>query len=486
MRSWHVLLRPLDIVVLAALVALPVSYGVMPGLTGPFFITILSAASLIVLMMNQSSDRSVAPGLYPVAISLGFYLLIQGYLGTSHSLEQSLSIAAAILYFLALKRYFNQKRRGLISLAILGGGWIAAMSYLAAGFLNSSFDLRSLVLTNKNILALHAVLLAPSALTEYVRSQNGKKRWFYMLIGLTLAAVISTTKSTGAWLALLGSIAVFGWNNRVRPAFFIAGILVLLLKIGQHPVSVTDRLHWLRAALNIWIDHPIFGAAGLGGFPALYPAYKGLGASINSNLSHNLYMEVLSWWGLTGGVLAILFIFLVARSFNAKPPWIFCATMAIAAISGFYESALLLLPNIIMLMAFIAAQMPIKEEIYTGSLKQRSSFFGVWALGVWTLAASLPLTLGRYYLVKGDLLSRIPDASAGRVTQKFLTKASRWDYKNPVVWHDLSRAQHAGADRQALRLARTLVAQKKACSLEPYRKGHWAHLARLYDYSDLP
>src|SRR4030095_9866310 len=71
-------------------------------------------------------------------------------------------------------------------------------------------------------------------------------------------------------------------------------------------------------------DHPIIGV-GLGAFPTAFPQYTETDGTYPVLQAHNDVLQIFADAGLIGGVLGIIFVVLVARSFarglRARDPW---------------------------------------------------------------------------------------------------------------------------------------------------------------------
>ncbi len=115
----------------------------------------------------------------------------------------------------------------------------------------------------------------------------------------------------------------FGGNKLIIPVAAIA-VLVMALWIGYEPLlkrvggtlsqgageySVTTRMEYWRASWRIFLDHPLAGA-GIGAFPAVYPAYgKSTAKFERLEQTHNDYLQLLTDAGIIGALLGIWFLF---------------------------------------------------------------------------------------------------------------------------------------------------------------------------------
>jgi O-antigen ligase len=187
---------------------------------------------------------------------------------------------------------------------------------------------------------------------------SGRRRWLYVaaLLPISLAVLLSFSKGSlflGTPVALL--IVIAYWlrqrGRRVWPwllAIGAMGLVALLVALQMpqlsgrlNPLGATSvfRVHLWRSALNMMLDHPIFGV-GLDNF--LY-AYRGryifdaVWKEPDLNHPHNLILDFGSRLGLLG-LLAGLWLFWrfwrTARSLPARvsPAW---RPVAIGLLGGF-------------------------------------------------------------------------------------------------------------------------------------------------------
>jgi O-antigen ligase len=165
------------------------------------------------------------------------------------------------------------------------------------------------------------------------------ERTFFVVLGLVLAAprrarpwltvvclgvagALLLTGSRGAVLGLLAGLLVVAlFAMRRRPAIarllrLRRGAIAWLAMIAGVPLVALASWQWARllnwqtvllreelwrAALALWLVHPWVGV-GPGGFFWNYPAFLAPGPVIESNQlhPHNLWLEVVTTWGLLG------------------------------------------------------------------------------------------------------------------------------------------------------------------------------------------
>jgi O-antigen ligase len=76
--------------------------------------------------------------------------------------------------------------------------------------------------------------------------------------------------------------------------------------------ATTGRLHFWRGAIEIIKDYPLLGV-GLGGFSAAYTRYDTASGAYRLEQAHNDYLQLLTDAGLLGGLLGLVFVFVLFR-----------------------------------------------------------------------------------------------------------------------------------------------------------------------------
>jgi O-antigen ligase len=107
---------------------------------------------------------------------------------------------------------------------------------------------------------------------------------------------------------------------------------------NQQQIYVSRQWIW-KGTWNMVRANPLLGV-GIGAYETVYPAYAGGDDPyFRVDFAHNDYLQVLADAGVVGGMLALWFIFLVARAvwrgIKASDPWM--AAMALASGAGIFS-----------------------------------------------------------------------------------------------------------------------------------------------------
>lgn len=177
-----------------------------------------------------------------------------------------------------------------------------------------------------NHLAGFLEMLLPIALASVLASRStAVKRVFHTYIALILLGGIGVSVSRGGWIAtVLALLALFGFLARYRNYRKIAlvslaviiiagGVFVakarrpqerfrLMLTPGQLESAHVRPNLWVPAT-RMWLDHFWFGV-GPAHFDVRFPAYRPVTVQTRPHWVHNDYLNVLTDWGIVGGLLA--------------------------------------------------------------------------------------------------------------------------------------------------------------------------------------
>ena len=269
------------------------------------------------------------------------------------SAEASLQVGACVIaFFVFHERGFfstNTLVRSLVFLAGLAGvlslvqvaiaysEWAAALDSIrglrASDLAPPPVLRRRGVLDHPNNLAMLLNLALPFALLLAVRPRLSGDRAFGLAVALIAGAALLFTQSRGAWLGTIATQPVFwlllylhtgrrltstdlrdwaGNHTRLLAAIAMIGLaliaVALFYAIAIQPAwlfraTLGPRLETLRAAFDIFLDHPLTGA-GPGAFGVLNEAY-GIERPEALTIVHNAYLQVLADAGLFGA-LAVL------------------------------------------------------------------------------------------------------------------------------------------------------------------------------------
>jgi O-antigen ligase len=132
-------------------------------------------------------------------------------------------------------------------------------------------------------------------------------------VGEIILLVIFTSRAHGRKkLALKAALSALFLLAALGGAIFVGGDTGLNRfqgndVISEAPTETTSRFHIWSVTLKVIGDRLPFGA-GLGSFPAVYPAFDTSGGSKRVEQAHNDYLQLISDAGVPGGLLGVLFL----------------------------------------------------------------------------------------------------------------------------------------------------------------------------------
>ncbi len=138
---------------------------------------------------------------------------------------------------------------------------------------------------------------------------------------VSLILIVTKFRNKVFWVQLLLTILAgmlfvisinYVRNNVTKPATQSASTAVterLAEAARGEATSLVDRANYLKAAGQIWLDHPVQGT-GAGTYSSIHPRYQGRVISAASS-AHNVYVQTLAELGLVGGVLLALVVLFV-------------------------------------------------------------------------------------------------------------------------------------------------------------------------------
>jgi O-antigen ligase len=186
-----------------------------------------------------------------------------------------------------------------------------------------------------NPFAAFLLLVLPLQVVRMLRAQTGRETLAHGALAALFTVSFVLTYSRGAWLSLAAVAPVAAiilrprsWGTALwRGAIFavLVAIAVIILtssaprgassmnvagraaSIGNAgDSSIQGRVHFWRAALRIFRDHPWLGT-GPGTFSAVHPQYQD-DPRFYARDAHNLYVQTLAETGLTGAVVLLWFL----------------------------------------------------------------------------------------------------------------------------------------------------------------------------------
>jgi O-antigen ligase len=281
------------------------------------------AAFLIICIFSYQSNRINDLGVYGIKSQI-FYIILA--LLTSNIISRPVQ-ANRIFDCLLLVM-------GLTCLVVLTGGWgifqpqFEYGTQLAQQRTAGSFD-------DPNKFATILLLVFPLGLMRLKQVEKRLPRTaLYIILGFLVLAVI-TTYSRSAWLTLGIIILSFAAIHRLWKILFIVFIFIALGLVfyngeiikrltpeeGKRDPSIVDRKATIRAGMEMFYDHPLFGV-GINQSNDLMPRYKEKAGveSYNKYVGvHNVPILILIENGLLGftayfGFMLYLLVRLVRRA----------------------------------------------------------------------------------------------------------------------------------------------------------------------------
>ncbi|MCM8764207.1 MAG: O-antigen ligase family protein [Candidatus Omnitrophica bacterium] len=174
-----------------------------------------------------------------------------------------------------------------------------------------------------NTFAGYILLLYP---VVFFSALQGERKLLRLTSAITLVIILpilAATESMGGWFCFLIVSLLMLLFFLVPKKFYIhfcVALFIMLMflmyagaKTAMIPKisSLTDRLNYWTAALEIIKTHPFTGT-GLGNFSQFYLQYKIHGA-MEAKFAHNIFVEILVSTGLVGFILFALAIFFFVR-----------------------------------------------------------------------------------------------------------------------------------------------------------------------------
>ncbi len=352
---------------------------------------------------------------------------------------------------------------------------------------------------NPNHFAGFVAMLAPLALaTAVVDARN--KHWFVVFVDMmafalmTLAVLFSMSR--GGVVAFAGGMAVllvmFSLRSGHVGRLVLAGTLVLIVGSGvvlaiqnaqvrerllslRSPAttaSLQERLGAWKDTAGMWRRYPLVGV-GPNAFLMTYPQHRTSSSRAARDFAENEYVQIMGETGITGGVLFLLFLFVLlrqARRAMAKQSKaeFRCAPAAIGALAVAATHALVDFPLHLPLYAITAATLlgylwPPTDSPETGGAARWPHFAAI-------AIAVLALSLGP--AIRRDSSGLLSGAKAPQ-----LTRALVWAPTFPLIWRRLGGELSKGKTLQHRHLAEHCLTQ--AADYDPNNYPLWRRLGEV-------
>jgi O-antigen ligase len=175
-------------------------------------------------------------------------------------------------------------------------------------------------------------LIAPAGLSLLILRGERRDLWpmLAMFTLLPIGALFLSASRGGiiGFLCEVGLLLVLAFYERMEAKTILAGAIILVLIVGvvgwigvgraldrfeQYrglEVQQNRRLEMTRDSLKIFLDHPVFGT-GFGTLQEVFPKYETMYDGRVVNHAHDDYVELLAETGALGGLLAMVFLFLL-------------------------------------------------------------------------------------------------------------------------------------------------------------------------------
>jgi len=303
-----------------------VAYLLLKGETIPFFVYSVLTLFVLSLLFSTGSALLILGKLdisKPIILLVQYLLVIVGYVLASR--VRLYTVAWVIVLYASIYAIL------LITQSL---GYVPGANQVSRDLFGVTFNRAQLFFNQPNGAGAYLVLIFP--ISFLLRSRTKLLRivfWVYrviLLFGLVatfsrsalIALIISgivvyILQRFGRWaypfaLALLVAICLL---TLYRPAFDYAVQSIVNLSDLKADYSASERTELMRAGIEIFYDHPIFGV-GPGNYPKILPYYN---SSVDPTLGipHNSLIQFASEQGIFG-VLAYIFMLVSALRATCK------------------------------------------------------------------------------------------------------------------------------------------------------------------------
>ncbi len=268
-------------------------------------------------IISVSPAKSLKASLMYVCLACGYFLAVNllrtlawVYRAITAALTSTLIVSAIGIY----EYYFGN----------LQMKWLDTELFTdIEGRVVSTFD-------NPNVLGEYLIMVLPFALALFFACKKPRAKLLSCALFAVIGGCVIFTWSRGAWLGILGGIAIFMlvYSKRVMSFFLVcllgvpflpsvlpAGISSRLFSIGNlADTSTSYRVNIWKGTFNMLSDYWFTGiGVSPDAFKVVYPDYSlpGIDAAPHS---HNLYLQILTETGIVGLLVFVLFVCLLLRS----------------------------------------------------------------------------------------------------------------------------------------------------------------------------
>ena len=305
------------------------------------FVLLFSGLIAYGLVITYSIESS-RPVVLVYMLFVLFYFVVKNTINTKDKLMAVVTIIATSGLFVALFGIWQR----------ITGNFVMTQAWLDADFFGTATVRIYSTLENPNVLGGYLIFIAilAFAMIYYYKDPLHKLMSLGIFGASSLCMVL--THSRGAWLGLMLAFAVFALMRDRRlvalgiialliaPLFIPPEILQRFLSIGDMAdTSTSYRVSiWLGAIDMLRVFWPIGIGQGVENFNFIYRMYAF--SAVHTQHSHNLYLQIMIYWGITGITLFLIIIggflkglFRAAK--NASPRLKAIAAALAAGMAGF-------------------------------------------------------------------------------------------------------------------------------------------------------
>lgn len=311
--------------------------------TADFFVALLGIIILISIPNSYIPSESAKMGLVYILFIL-FYFVVRNLIDTE---EKLCAVMSGLLLSGALVAVLGILQK------ITGHSFMMTEAWIDIEMFDEMSTRVYATLANPNVLGSYLIFVVLFGFAGMYYFRN----WFYKLVslGICAAAVICIvyTLSRGAWLGLVFALGLYTLFQDRRliwlglfalpmlPFVIPESVLERMLSIGNlEDTSSTYRLYIWLASLEMIKDFwPIGIGPGTRVFVYIYQKYSY--STIYAPHSHNLFLQLIIDYGISGLILFASVIFLFYRSYlsnlkHAKDRFLTAAGAAVCAAMGGY------------------------------------------------------------------------------------------------------------------------------------------------------